>query len=350
MSAGPALASGRRERPRNLILAAGSLLLAFLLAEVAARWLLARPPAPYPSTRFSDRALVVSNSLGYRDFEHPREKPPGVFRVAAVGDSFTQAAGVNFDDAWSRRLERYFNEFSGDAEKRYQVLNFGMPGSSTPRQVNAIRTQVASFQPDLIILGYCLNDAEDEGRHRSTEINPRKVYGERWARGSGLGAWLYDRVALYRLARERLRNTKINRMQRAYYREIYREDYPGWRKSRAAIAQLGAFRRDSGIPVAAMIFPLFSWPFDERYPFRGTHDRLRREFEAVGIPVLDLLPVYRGLDHKVLEAVPFRDPHPSDVAHRLAAEELYTWLGDEVLPVGKVHAGRTGLRGLRAPY
>ena len=31
---------------------------------------------------------VSTNSLGYRDYEHELEKPPGVYRIAVVGDSF----------------------------------------------------------------------------------------------------------------------------------------------------------------------------------------------------------------------------------------------------------------------
>ena len=39
-----------------------------------------------------------SNSLGFRDREHTVEKPPGVCRVAVIGDSVAQGFGLEEDD------------------------------------------------------------------------------------------------------------------------------------------------------------------------------------------------------------------------------------------------------------
>jgi hypothetical protein len=99
-----------------------------------------------------------------------------------------------------------------------------------------------------------------------------------------------------------------------------------------------------------MIFPLFSWELDDRYPFRDIHDRLHRDLETAGLPYLDLLPAYRGLEHRTLEAVPFKDPHPNDVAHRIAAEELYVWLKErKLLPARGPTAPKRGRR-VPAPW
>jgi hypothetical protein len=44
------------------------------------------------------------------------------------------------------------------------------------------------------------------------------------------------------------------------------------------------------------------------------------------IPVLDLLRTYRGIDARRLAVTPFTDPHPSELAHRIAADRLVKYL------------------------
>ena len=41
---------------------------------------------------------------------------------------------------------------------------------------------------------------------------------------------------------------------------------------------------------------------------------------------VDLLYAFNGLPHNRLQVLPGQDSHPSEVAHRIAAEQLYLWL------------------------
>lgn len=335
----------------NLALLAATLAASWLLLDRAAARLLDRPRPAFPKTHFSDPRLVA-NSFGRRDYEYPEEKPAGVFRILAVGDSFTQGGGVAFDDIYPKRLERSLNVYESGRGVRFQVLNWGRPGSSTPSQAALVRERARAFGADLVVVGYCLNDAEDESdRPALQKIRSRTVLLE-FEKGGGLAGFLYDNSALVRLVRQRLFQTRRNRGHLEYYREVYADAYPGWRKTAAAIADLGRFRTESGVPVLVMIYPLFSWELDDRYPFRDVHERIHRELERAGLPYLDLLPFYRGLDHTVLEAVPFEDPHPSDVAHRIAAEELYLALEERGLLPGGVGTGprKAGKRRVPPPW
>jgi hypothetical protein len=88
-----------------------------------------------------------------------------------------------------------------------------------------------------------------------------------------------------------------------------------------------------------MTFPLFSWDLGEGYPFADEHARIDELFRKAGIPFLDLRTAYRGLDHLSMEAVPFVDPHPSDVAQRIAAERLFVFLDKWKLTPKQEQAG-----------
>jgi lysophospholipase L1-like esterase len=319
-----------KRRLVNFALLALGLLAGYLVADRLAARVLARPPRPFPSTRFAGVRLV-QNAQGYRDYQYPVGKGAGVFRVIAVGDSFTQGRGVGLDDTWPKRLERYLVTLGEVPGKRYEVLNWGVAGASTPSEVARIQWQSPPWRPDLVVVGFCLNDAEDESDRAALEELRRRTYGRIYDAGAKPRGFFVERSALARLAWTRFAATAANRGYLAYHRALYREDYPGWRTTRDAIAGLGRWSRESGTPVVAMVFPLFSWPLDDAYPLADIHRKVCAAFEGAGLPCLDLLGAYRGLDPIALQAVPFLDPHPSDVAHRLAAEALYGFIAERGL-------------------
>lgn len=339
----------RRPIPANLAILAAALLLAYLAADRAAAWLLSRPPDCYPSTRFSS-GDIVKDSIGHRDYEYAEAKAPGVYRVIAIGDSFTWGGGVNFDDIWPKRLERYLRDYENVKGVSYEVLNWALPGTATPSQVRNLRRAASRYRPDLVVLGYCLNDAEHEADKKAVTALRNKLMPP-LKPGHGLKRFLFNNSALFRLLATRFAATRNNRGQVTYYQELYRDAYPGWEATRAALADLGTWRSESGVPVVVMVFPLYSWSFDDRYPFADIHGKLHGELERAGLPYLDLLEANRGLDHTALEAYPYKDPHPSDIAHRIAAEQLYGYLGDAgLLPDGEPIAAKLDERRIPQPW
>lgn len=96
-----------------------------------------------------------ANSLGFRDREHPVEKPQGVYRVLVLGDSIVQGLGVpSSDDIFTTVLERTLLEQGNDVE----VLNFGVSGYNTLQEVETLREKGLPFASDLIVLVFCVND------------------------------------------------------------------------------------------------------------------------------------------------------------------------------------------------
>lgn len=68
---------------------------------------------------------------------------------------------------------------------------------------------------------------------------------------------------------------------------------------------------------------------DESYPFHDVHQKIENLLERQSIPYLDLFEAYKNIPLDRLQLIPHQDFHPNEIAHRIAAEELYAWLSKE---------------------
>jgi lysophospholipase L1-like esterase len=97
----------------------------------------------------------TANRLGYRDRDHPLDKPPGTYRIVVLGDSVAAGWGVE-------RIEDVFPALLEDALDRpgraVEVLNFAVTGYNTAQEVETLAARALAYEPDLVLLAYCLND------------------------------------------------------------------------------------------------------------------------------------------------------------------------------------------------
>jgi len=276
-------------------------------------------PLPYFET-----GLMPLNSLRYHDFEYPMEKGRNVFRIIVVGDSFSEGGDLSFEDSYPKKLECYLNYFGNDKRVTYQVINMSMGGRSTPPEVRGIKHDAGELKPDLIVLGYCLNDPEDweEGRDYLSKLRD-KCYYRSFTKPEGWTSFFYDHSALVRLVMDRLFNSRVKRGHIQYFHKLYRDTYSGWQKAKTALFDLGDFSRATHIPVRVVIFPLTTYGLGDDYPFTDIHEKLHSVLEKAGLQYVDLFPLFKYMDHILLEHVPYTDPHPSEIANRMAAEALW---------------------------
>jgi hypothetical protein len=320
-------AGSRRGEIALLILS----LISFLgLAEAAVRLLGADRPHPlgYAPVNTDVRERRPINNRGYRDLDHPTAKPPGVRRVVFLGDSFTWGASVLFEDTYAQRVGRGL-ERRGE---RWEVVNLAEPGLNTVQEAAKLAAEGLAYEPDLVVLGYVLNDSEDENaaeaRRAADWLSDRK------APPSGR---LVDHSALYRFVSHRLWATVENRRRTSGFLSMYAPDYSGWVAGQKALRAIGGMCRERGVPLVVMIFPLFGNPLDESYPFADLHARVARVAAESGAKVVDLLPQYRGLRSDLLVVDGANDEHPNEIAHRIAAQTLLKAVEDLVPPAAPAH-------------
>ncbi len=101
---------------------------------------------------------IVTNSKGIRYTEIPLKKDASKeFRVAVIGDSFTEGLGVEAEDTFSARLEK---KFSGSS-KQVRFINFGLIGAGPAEEARLLQFRALQYEPDLVLLVLYANDVTD---------------------------------------------------------------------------------------------------------------------------------------------------------------------------------------------
>lgn len=318
-----------------LILALLVLLASVAVAELGLRLL------PVQATSYRDTSMPLPKLApwpdpDFRNREYEVEKRPGVFRILVLGDSYTWGHGLHPEDAYPDRLERRLGDLV--SEREFEVVNWSKPGWSTDEEWHSIRNRLEEWSPDLLILGFVFNDPELTGM----PANEQQALMVRPPEGD-LGGWLYRHSRVVSGFHDALENRRVRERLVAYYHGLF-EDPDGWRKCHRALRELAKRARSMRIPFLVVVFPIFDSQLDGDYRYHELHEIMRKVTERLRIPVLDLLPAYQGIDANRLALVPFTDAHPSELAHRIAADEILA----ELLRKKWIPASRPSVRP-RAP-
>lgn len=112
---------------------------------------------PAPSDEF--HVLVQLNNFGLHAPFYTLAKPPDVFRILIVGDSFPQGMQVNMRQTFPWLLGQYLGQING---KQVEVINLSVDAYGTDRELLLYAMLGWQFQPDLVLLSvYPGNDIQD---------------------------------------------------------------------------------------------------------------------------------------------------------------------------------------------
>lgn len=171
---------------RNVILLTTNLIIILAVLEVYLRFFdpqslrLSRPDEVLgwnhvPNTSGYWRKSCFSTKLefnleGMRDIQHATVKPPGIYRIAVIGDSFVTAQEVDLDKAFFRQLQQILNSLGHNVE----VLGFGVRGFGNDQEYRLLENYALKYDPDLVILTFVPNDVRNN--RLELEGNPAKPY------------------------------------------------------------------------------------------------------------------------------------------------------------------------------
>jgi hypothetical protein len=154
------------------LFSAAVLLTTLLAAEAIARLAFRRPPAPFVASANQKLIYELNPSYPGINAQGMAQGPIALSTlhdrsvIAVIGDSHAYSIEMsNHAYGFPARLEHALNADEGE---RVTVLNFGVPGYNTVQELEVLRAKALPFEPDLIVLQYCIND-----EHISNYIQPR---------------------------------------------------------------------------------------------------------------------------------------------------------------------------------
>ncbi len=260
------------------------------------------------------------NSAGWRDVEHPLEKPANVFRILGLGDSYLWGQGVKREDICLTMLPALLQDAMPN--RTIETINAGMPAMNTFDQRNQLEMRGLEYDPDLVIVHFVLNDVEEDLSRRG----PKVEFFEQYTVVSGSTDWLSAYSYVWRW----MRRGTLNYVRGQKYIQECVDSFgtvnPGWQTCRKALRDVKAMCDGYDIRLCVVIFPFFH-ELNGDYPFQKIHDIVSGYCESLEIPVLDLREHYREYRGPELWAHP-SDQHPNEIAHEIAAKAIAAYLKD----------------------
>ncbi len=352
----------RHRAGARIALLVGSLLVTFAVLEVALRVMGFDPFRDLKTGRQTIVQASTNPELGYELTPHAwgqawgtevlinahghrgpagRPGPSDDFRIAVFGDSITFGNFLRADATYPAQLQRRLENHRPD----YEVLNFGVGGYDILQNVAAIEARVAAFEPDVVVLGFCLNDA--------AVVSPNLEYIERTERYGSNPLYRSRVVALLAVQLDRIRmgswqahqneldaftarfgdridaigdeeTELLARMASATEREpsSWYRDAPRVGRLRHGLRRLAALSAERDFDVVIVIFPLLDGQ-DGRYDHAVAHDIIASEIRRAGLPEpIDLTAPYYAEHVSRLRINGYDVYHPNRAGHRIAAEHL----------------------------
>lgn len=267
-----------------------------------------------PGARGTYAGVEVSiNALGQRGPEVGRAKPPGTYRVVAIGDSLTFGYGAPQEGIWPAALERILREDPAQFGARdVQVLNLGVSAYNSADEARVLEAKALDLDPDVIVVGYFLNDPQ---------VAPLQAL-QRWFREPELWerSHLLRLVDAWRFARAKARHGNDG------YRNLHDEEGEGWAMVRAAFASMHRAASARGVPVVVATLPAFPpGPDWKDYRWSDLHARVIEAARASGLEAIDTVPAFLADGRRPKDlCVDFEHPNPAgaEIIARAVAAEL----------------------------
>ena len=112
--------------------------------------------------------LVRQNSFGFRDKEFSQYLGSDWFRIVVLGDSLTWGAGLSEEQRYTNILEETF-ESKQIGGRKVVVFNLALSGAPLTRSRDVFREFAKRLKPDLVVVGFCINDPQPRGQDYSIE-------------------------------------------------------------------------------------------------------------------------------------------------------------------------------------
>jgi len=294
-------------------------------------------PGGWMRTIYFDRARNVVktveahvNAQGFRGPEVALEKPPGTFRIACLGDSQTFGHGVGDDESWPANLAACLHERLPG--RSLEVLNCGVGGFETEEELALYEKRVRAFHPDLVLLGFFLNDTAVPGATIESLDSTQSKWVRVLAPGqhSGFLPWLRAHLRIVNLACDwEFRRLTLSRWveQRA---ALFAPDFQGWIRVQTAMKRFRDLQQQDGGRFGVVLVPLLMRQGSALLSSEP-YATVARFLAAESIPCFDPEPEFAGVEDVDALRVHERDLHNNPEAQRRIGRGTGRWLLEQHL-------------------
>jgi lysophospholipase L1-like esterase len=286
-------------------------------------------------------APVRINSKGLRNPEVEYAKPPGVYRILALGDSWTFGFRLAEPDCYPRQLERALAErarLRGDP-RRFEVINAGVIGYSTDQEAAYLRVEGYRYEPDLVVVAYYpVNDTHNklykyERYARLREIHPLLLELYTFPRHLYLREFISGARRMLKLRLGQARVRVASRLGVEDHGGValaendwttpYRDGARGWEATKTALAEIGDLGRQYRHETLVALLPdaLDLARYSDRYHPRVA-PLVRDAVAGAGLAFYDLEPVFRPWRERNDEIRMAGQRHPNAFGYSLIAEAI----------------------------
>ncbi len=240
-------------------------------------------------------------------------------RVAVLGDSLAYGQGVYpYDKRFPEMAYTIFKEKYPDHD--IEIVNLGICGHNLMEHNRYIKNFVLAIKPDFVLYQWYPNDMSSSSDF-GIFIPPPLIPNKKWHKK------LNEESILYFLVQRIWKNIRIKTGLQRDYSDYLVEKFrkPENKHAIEARNQLNKLLdqlKVANIAHGIVLFPSFATPMKD-YKLGFLHDIVLDTCQDRKINCLDLRETYSKYDNNIKElwANTF-DPHPSKLAHKLAAEEI----------------------------
>lgn len=249
---------------------------------------------------------VVLNRFGYRDRHFSFRKEARVFRIYALGDSYTY--GWYIDDpflTYPKVLEGILQAKYG--QDRVEVINAARPGFSLKDEVNRFENEGMLFSPDLVTVG----------------VNIFDLLGCEFAPSFTKSPFL-RKLRLYQLTFGNRQRAKVSKKMEKEIQAAYQDESPQMKEAERLFVNLKDLTDSIGVELVIIVFPAYN-PADpnEEYRYINYNEQLAKIGERHSIRMIDLLEPFDKHESKKDLVLNPLDPHPSVLANNIAAQNIF---------------------------
>jgi hypothetical protein len=293
---------------------------------------------------------IELNDLWLRDFNYEPNKPSNVRRVVVLGDSYTTAWEVGFDEMYHKRLARELTQLAGP-DRKVEVPAFALPSMGLADLKREFLDRAMSLKPDVLALVVAGTLMSENYKILQKELDVRfgRLVGVVIPEARGVESrWL--------LIKHSALNRLVARLAAGFYvlhldwfkdlegrnpidpsvATFFEPTPPKWQEAwEATLATLREYNetcRKAGIPLLVIMMPteeainsIFAQPATG---YRIDWTKVDRKFEAmcrqVGCDFLSMTPDFKAYREKHgRDYRPMYDIHWNAKGHELACQIIF---------------------------